>query len=45
MADIFDVDATGQTDGAVLLYDATSSKWIATTHMDNMNTIINGGNF
>jgi hypothetical protein len=45
MSDIFDVDATGQTDGAILLYNATSSKWVATTQMDNINTIINGGNF
>jgi hypothetical protein len=29
----------------VLLYNGTLSKWVATTQMDNINTIINGGNF
>ena len=45
IGDLFDVDSSGQTDGAVLLYNGTASKWVATTQMDNINTIINGGNF
>lgn len=45
IGDLFDVDSSGQTDGAVLLYNGTASKWVATTRMDNINTIINGGNF
>jgi hypothetical protein len=45
LGDLFDVDASGTTDGAVILYNGTTSKWVATTQMDNINTIINGGNF
>lgn len=45
VGDLFNVDASGQTDGAVLLYNGTTAKWVATTRLDNINTIINGGNF
>jgi len=45
LGDLFDVDGTGQTDGAVILYNGTDNKWEATTQMDNINTVINGGNF
>jgi hypothetical protein len=45
LGDLFDVDGSGTTDGAVILYNGTTSKWVATTQMDNINTIINGGNF
>jgi hypothetical protein len=45
LGDIFDVDASGTTDGAVILYNGTTSRWVATTQMNNANTIINGGNF
>ena len=44
LGDLFNVDATGQTDGAVIIYNATTSKWTATTQVDNINTTINGGN-
>jgi hypothetical protein len=44
LGDLFDVGASGQTDGAVLLFNGTASKWVATTQMYNINTIINGGN-
>jgi len=45
MGDLFNVDASGQTDGAVLLYNGDTQNWEATTKMDNINTVINGGNF
>ena len=45
IADIFDVDATSVTDGAFLVYRANTSNWVATVNLDNINTIINGGNF
>jgi hypothetical protein len=43
--DLFDVDASAQSDGSMLLYNGSTSKWVATNQMDNTNTIINGGNF
>lgn len=45
LGDLFDVDISSNSDGAVILYNSTSAKWEATTEMDNINTIINGGNF
>lgn len=45
LGDLFDVDGTGQEDGAIILYNGTDNKWEATTQMDNINTVINGGNF
>lgn len=43
--DLFDVDASALSDGAVLLYNGNVGKWQATTQMDNDNTKINGGNY
>ena len=45
LGDLFDVDISSNSDGAVILYNSTSAKWEATTEMDNINTIINRGNF
>ena len=45
IADSFHVDATSVTDGAFLVYRANTSNWVATVNLDNINTIINGGNF
>lgn len=45
MGDLFDVNSSGQVDGAVLIYNGTTAQWEATRFMDNINTIINGGNF
>lgn len=45
MGDLFNVDASGQEDGAVLLFNGTTDNWEATTMMDNINTTINGGNY
>ena len=45
IADLFDVDASEKTDGAFLVYSANTDNWVATVTLDNINTIINGGNF
>jgi hypothetical protein len=45
IGDIFDVNASAASDGAHLVYNGTSQTWVATTNIDNVNTIISGGNF
>ena len=45
MGDLFDVNSSGQEDGAVVIYNGTTAQWEATRFMDNINTIINGGYF
>jgi len=45
LSDLTDVNGTGTTDGAVLLYNGTSSKWDATTLIANQNTNITGGTY
>lgn len=45
LADLLDVDASGASDGAVLLYNGDSQKFEATTEMDNNKTNINGGHY
>jgi len=45
IGDVFDVDTSSATDGAFLVYSANTENWVATVNLDNINTIINGGNF
>lgn len=45
LSQIEGLDMTNATDGAVLLYDGSVSKFKATTTMDNQNTKITGGIF
>lgn len=45
LGDIFDVDISNVSDGAVILYNGNREVWEATPLMNNQNTIINGGNF
>jgi len=45
LRDLTDVNPTGTEDGAVLLYNGTSSKWDATTLIANQNTNITGGTY
>jgi hypothetical protein len=45
ITDLFDVDTTAVSDGALLVYRANTENWVATVNLDNINTIINGGNF
>jgi DNA integrity scanning protein DisA with diadenylate cyclase activity len=40
-----DIDNTGKTDGAVLLFDSASNKYKATTQLNNENTFMIGGSF
>jgi len=45
LRDLTDINSQGTTDGAVLLYNGTSSKWDATTLIANQNTNITGGTY
>lgn len=45
MDDLLDVDTSQQEDGAVLLYNGGTERWVATRRMENENTIINGGHY
>ena len=45
LTDLTDINAAGTEDGAVLLYNGTSSKWDATTVVGNQNTNITGGTY
>lgn len=40
-----DIDNTSKADGALLVYDSTSSKYVATTQIQNANTVIKGGSY
>lgn len=44
-SDLGDVDNTSRTDGSLLVYSQTSSKYEATATLQNQNTIILGGSF
>lgn len=39
------VDLTGVTDGSLLVYNGSTSKFESKVDVDNINTNINGGNF
>jgi hypothetical protein len=45
LGDVFDVDTSGASDGAFLVYNGDSEAWVATENLDNQNTIINGGSY
>ena len=45
MSDIADVDTTGQTDGAMMIFDGTSGKYKMSTLIDNENLSISGGTY
>lgn len=42
---IADIDNTSKADGAVLVYNDSSNKYVATTTLNNANTTIIGGSF
>jgi hypothetical protein len=42
---LLDVDNNDRTDGAVLLYQDSANKYVATSLLNNPNTIITGGHF
>lgn len=45
LSSMIDVDLTGAEDGALLIYDGTRQKWIATILANNQHTIVDGGSF
>ena len=45
LADLTDVNSSGQTDGAILQYNATSSKYEVKTQLNNSNLTITGGTY
>ena len=48
LSNLFDVDATGLANGAILIYKETSAgvgKWTATTELDSEETVLEGGTF
>ena len=40
-----DIDNSGKADGAVLVYDNASGKYVSTTQINNGNTFLIGGSF
>jgi hypothetical protein len=45
LTDLTDINATGTTDGAMLLYNGTTNKFDVTTQVGNINTNIIGGTY
>jgi hypothetical protein len=45
LGDLFDVNTSGATDGAVLVYSGNTVSFEATTEIKNPNTQVNGGHY
>ena len=45
LSDLTDVNAQGQTDGAMLIYNGTTNKFDVTSEIGNQNTNIIGGTY
>ena len=45
MSDIADVDTSGQTDGAMMIFDGTTGKYKMSTQLDNENLSLSGGTY
>ena len=45
LSDLADVDMAAVSDGAVLVYNGTTNKFVAQTTVENNNTRIVGGSF
>lgn len=45
LTDLTDINATGTTDGAMLLYNGTTNKFDVTPEIGNQNTNIIGGTY
>ena len=45
LTDLTDVNAAGFSDGGVLMYNGSTTKWDATTTIGNINTNITGGTY
>jgi hypothetical protein len=45
LSNLIDVDATGLADGALLIYNASTTQWEASVELDNESTVLEGGTF
>jgi hypothetical protein len=45
LSNLFDVDASGLANGAMLIYNSSTQKWTATVELDNEETVLEGGTF
>lgn len=45
LGDLQDVNSSGQTDGAMLIYDASAGQYKVTTQLENENLNIIGGTY
>tara|TARA_B100000073_G_C23485447_1_gene473361 strand:+ start:455 stop:694 length:240 start_codon:yes stop_codon:yes gene_type:complete len=45
LADLTDVNATGQGDGAMIVYDGATSTYKVSPTVDNPNTTLTGGTY
>lgn len=45
LADLADINASGKTDGAMLIFNATTNQFDITTDIGNQNTNIVGGTY
>ena len=43
LSDLTDVNAQGQTDGAMLIFDQSTSSYVVTPTLENENLTISGG--
>ena len=45
LGDLADVNASGQSDGVIMIYDATAGEYKVTTQIENENLNIIGGTY
>ena len=45
LADLTDVDSSGQTDGAIIQNNGTTNKFVMKTNLDGQNLTITGGTY
>tara|TARA_Y100000385_G_C12710762_1_gene474497 strand:- start:96 stop:311 length:216 start_codon:yes stop_codon:yes gene_type:complete len=45
LTDLTDINSSGTTDGAVLMYNGTTTQWDVTALIANSNTNITGGTY
>lgn len=45
LADLTDVDSSGQSDGAVIQYNGTTNKFVMKNILDGQNLTITGGTY
>ena len=45
LADLTDVDSSGQSDGAIIQYNGSTNKFVMKTNLDGQNLSITGGTY